>query len=281
MPVAGAIASGAKGRGWAARSATPRSLAASGPGVRRRRSRRSTSSLARRRAGRTHILERLPGSAAFDRLEPVLLIPAPTHVEPHVAAGDAQPADRRRGADASSSSVHGAAKAADPRLRACGDEVDERRWPAQLARREGATRSSTRQRLPRSAGERRRRRVRVDRSADVAIRPAAPPTLQPSPTSTSRRFHATYAFPLAHTDDQVRAWLAGIVAGETRTWVAEADGRVVAMLVLDADGIDQLYVDPAWRRGIGNRLVSLAKRTTARPRSTVQVSDRARQGKNT
>jgi ribosomal protein S18 acetylase RimI-like enzyme len=81
------------------------------------------------------------------------------------------------------------------------------------------------------------------------------------------------------TDDQVRDWRACIVADEPRTWVAEADGRVVAMMVLDDDGIDQLYVDPAWHgRGIGSRLVELAK--GERPQGvalyTFQVNDRAR-----
>ena len=116
-------------------------------------------------------------------------------------------------------------------------------------------------------------------SADVAIRPAGAADAGGIADVYLVAFHATYAFPLAHTDDQVRGWLAGIVAGEPRTWVAEANGRVVAMMVLDDDGIDQLYVDPAWHgRGIGSRLVELAKRE--RPQGlglyTFQVNDRAR-----
>ena len=92
-------------------------------------------------------------------------------------------------------------------------------------------------------------------------------------------FRATYDFPLAHTDDEVRRWLAGIVAGGARTWVAQDRGRVIAMMVLDEDGIDQLYVAPGWDgRGIGSRLVEIAK--AERPAGlglyTFQVNDRAR-----
>jgi len=116
-------------------------------------------------------------------------------------------------------------------------------------------------------------------SADVAIRPATPTDAAGIADVYLAAFHATYAFPLAHTDDQVRDWLRGIVAGEDRTWVADAGGRIVGMMVLDEDGIDQLYVDPAWRgRGIGSRLVEIAKRR--RPDGlalyTFQVNDRAR-----
>jgi ribosomal protein S18 acetylase RimI-like enzyme len=116
-------------------------------------------------------------------------------------------------------------------------------------------------------------------SADVAIRPATAADEAGVADVYLAAFHATYAFPLAHTDDQVRAWLRGIVADEDRTWVAEAGGQIVGMMVLDEGGIDQLYVDPAWHgRGLGSRLVELAKgrRPDGLALYTFQVNDRAR-----
>ncbi len=84
-----------------------------------------------------HVLSIFPGSAAFDAREPVLGVPAPTHVEPHLARVTLHP----RVLEAARSVIlvaHGAAKA-DVLADVLGTERDERRWPAQLARRAGAT----------------------------------------------------------------------------------------------------------------------------------------------
>ncbi|MFD8203765.1 GNAT family N-acetyltransferase [Streptomyces sp. NPDC059701] len=65
----------------------------------------------------------------------------------------------------------------------------------------------------------------------------------------------------AHSDDRVRSWFREVVVPEQETWVATVDDSVVAMMVLDGEELDQLYLDPPWRgRGIGDRLVDLAKR---------------------
>jgi 6-phosphogluconolactonase/glucosamine-6-phosphate isomerase/deaminase len=76
-----------------------------------------------------------PGSATFDESAWALPVPAPTHVEPHVARLTLNP----RVLDVARQVlvvVHGPAKA-DVVATIFGDERDARRWPAQLVRRPG------------------------------------------------------------------------------------------------------------------------------------------------
>lgn len=75
------------------------------------------------------------------------------------------------------------------------------------------------------------------------------------------------AFPEAipapvHSDDEVRGWFASHVVHNLELWLAETQaGRLVGILVLDGEWINQLYVDPdRLRCGIGSRLVQVAKR---------------------
>ncbi len=70
--------------------------------------------------------------------------------------------------------------------------------------------------------------------------------------------------PPVHTDDDVREFFTNVVLPTREVWVADSDGALVAMMVLEGDWIDQLYVDPAATgRGLGSQLVDLAK--TQRP----------------
>ena len=84
-----------------------------------------------------HVLSVFPGSTTFDAQEPVLAVPAPTHVEPHVERITLHPRILEVAAVVLVV-AHGAAKA-DTLADVLGEERDERRWPAQLARRPGAT----------------------------------------------------------------------------------------------------------------------------------------------
>ena len=64
-----------------------------------------------------------------------------------------------------------------------------------------------------------------------------------------------------HDDEDVRQWFAEHVLANCEVWLAEEDGRVVGLLVLDGDWVDQLYVEPSETgRGIGAALLDVAKR---------------------
>jgi GNAT superfamily N-acetyltransferase len=64
-----------------------------------------------------------------------------------------------------------------------------------------------------------------------------------------------------HDDDDVRGYFASHIVGDCELWVAEHDGALAGILVLDGEFVDQLYVDPGLTgRGIGSALLAVAKR---------------------
>jgi ribosomal protein S18 acetylase RimI-like enzyme len=92
-------------------------------------------------------------------------------------------------------------------------------------------------------------------------------------------FGATYDFPLAHSDDEVRAWVRDVLLPGLETWVATAAGEVLGFIALGAETIEQLYVAPeATGKGIGSRLVAIAqaRRPDGLSLWTFQVNQRAR-----
>jgi GNAT superfamily N-acetyltransferase len=63
-----------------------------------------------------------------------------------------------------------------------------------------------------------------------------------------------------HSEGEVRAWFRDVVLPGKEVWVAD-DGDIVAILVLDHDWIDQIYVEPGRTGGgIGASLIAVAKR---------------------
>lgn len=62
------------------------------------------------------------------------------------------------------------------------------------------------------------------------------------------------------TDDEIRDYIARVVVPDRETWVADEDGILIGLMVLNAGWISQLYLLPDARgRGLGDRFVTLAK----------------------
>ncbi len=67
--------------------------------------------------------------------------------------------------------------------------------------------------------------------------------------------------PTIHTDEEVHRWFEQVVLPTREVWVAVRTGQAIALMVLDEEWIDQLYVDPASTgRGIGGALLEHAMR---------------------
>ena len=93
------------------------------------------------------------------------------------------------------------------------------------------------------------RRATIEDAADVATVYIA-----------SQRGAADH-IPIVHTDAEIRAWVVDHMVPERETWVAAADGRIVAVMVLDGEMVDQMYVSPEnQRRGVGDAMLAHAKR---------------------
>jgi GNAT superfamily N-acetyltransferase len=63
-----------------------------------------------------------------------------------------------------------------------------------------------------------------------------------------------------HDDDDVRNWFRDVVMPAREVWVAVTSRGIEALMVLQGDWLDQLYVSPDYTgRGAGSRLVGVAK----------------------
>lgn len=71
--------------------------------------------------------------------------------------------------------------------------------------------------------------------------------------------------PRLHSDEETRAWIAGVMLPSSQVWVADLRGRVAGFAALRGQWLDHLYLAPAAQRGgIGSTLLGHAKKT--RPR---------------
>jgi GNAT superfamily N-acetyltransferase len=114
----------------------------------------------------------------------------------------------------------------------------------------------------------------------ITIRPAQAADAAAVANVYLASFHATYDFPLAHADDEVRAWIRDIVAPAGGTWVAiGSGGAIVGMMVVASGELDQLYVAPdRLGEGIGRQLLDVAREQSPDGLRlyTFQVNTRAR-----
>jgi len=92
-------------------------------------------------------------------------------------------------------------------------------------------------------------------------------------------FETTYDFALAHTDDEVRAWVSDTLLQTTETWLVADAGATLGFIALGPETIEQLYVAPgSTGRGIGSSLLALGQARRSRGLSlwTFQVNIGAR-----
>lgn len=97
---------------------------------------------------------------------------------------------------------------------------------------------------------------------EVLIRPMEPADTDEAAAVWWRSRHARDSQVPAsiHTEAGVRRWFADVLLPDGDTWLASNEGRIIAVLTLDGNDLDQLYVDPgAAGQGIGSTLVELAK----------------------
>jgi GNAT superfamily N-acetyltransferase len=76
-----------------------------------------------------------------------------------------------------------------------------------------------------------------------------------------RSRHATRGIPPGpFSDDELRAWFRDVCFESRDVWVATDGDSLRAMMVLNADWLEQLFVDPEYlHRGYGSRLLAHAQ----------------------
>jgi GNAT superfamily N-acetyltransferase len=85
--------------------------------------------------------------------------------------------------------------------------------------------------------------------------------------------------PTVHSPQEVHRWFKDEVVPSREVWIVDAEDDVAALIVLDDEWVDQLYVDPALTgRGIGGALLAhaMSLRPTGLKLWTFQSNRRAR-----
>jgi ribosomal protein S18 acetylase RimI-like enzyme len=103
--------------------------------------------------------------------------------------------------------------------------------------------------------------------SEIAIRPARQDEAARAAEVllVSRKAAFPYIPPSAHSDDEFLPWVQDILMPKGGVWVATDGERVVGVMVLEGEEIEQLYILPEFqRRGLGDRLVAKAKQLSPR-----------------
>ncbi|MDH6216265.1 GNAT family N-acetyltransferase [Streptomyces pseudovenezuelae] len=97
--------------------------------------------------------------------------------------------------------------------------------------------------------------------SEVVLRRATAPDARPAADVWLRSFAAALPTVVSpRSADDVREYFRDVVVPLRETWVADAGGAVVGVMVVKGDELSQLYLEPDWRgRGIGDLFVGLAK----------------------
>jgi ribosomal protein S18 acetylase RimI-like enzyme len=80
-------------------------------------------------------------------------------------------------------------------------------------------------------------------------------------TRSKKRALGWLAIEQAHTPEEDLAFFRDTLCARCEIWLAEREGRVVGLMALQGDHVDQLFIDPdAQGRGAGSALLDHAKR---------------------
>lgn len=80
---------------------------------------------------------------------------------------------------------------------------------------------------------------------------------------TAARREAMPYLPQLHTDEETRDWIARVVLPTQQVWVAEREGQVIGVAVLDGSTLEHLYVLPEEQGGgVGSALLEKVRATS-------------------